>query len=119
MILKNKKAQALQNNLIQIILIGLILILFVTAITSKSDSRSIKQQVLEKQTALLIDSAIPDTDIILEKANLNGAIQDIKINKNHILITIDGLVSLKGHYFFTKYKVEIIETKSSFIIQIR
>lgn len=119
--MKNKKATNSQEVIIHLILIILITTLFVLHLSSKIDSRYIKQQVLEKQTALLINSAIPGMNLTIEKANVNGYINEIKIEKNKVYIRLDGIPSNNGYQFISQYNVILTEdeTKTKYIIQIK
>jgi len=104
--------------IIHIILAGLILAIFFMATSEKINARGVRQQVLEKQTALLIDSAIPYTNIEISKDNINGIIRKIELKDGRIYIEIEGLTSFNGYPYFTKYSVNIEETPNKFIIKI-
>ncbi len=111
----------MQEVIVHLILILLITTLFILNLSSKIDSRSVKQQVLEKQTALLIDSAIPGMNFIIQKNNVNGYISKIEIKDNKIFIQIDGLVSLRGYPIITQHLIQLIEDEdqTEYIIQIK
>lgn len=118
--MKNKKGTNMQEIITHLILILLITTLFILNLSSKIDSRNVKQQILEKQTALLIDSAIPGMSFIIQKNNVNGYINKIEIKENKIFVQIDGLVSVKGYPIMTQHKVQLIEdsNQNKYIIQI-
>ncbi|MDD4563781.1 MAG: hypothetical protein PHF09_02820 [Candidatus Nanoarchaeia archaeon] len=118
--MKNKKGTNMQEIITHLILILLITTLFILNLSSKIDSRNVKQQILEKQTALLIDSAIPGMSFIIQKNNVNGYINKIEIKENKIFVQIDGLVSVNGYPILTQHNVQLIEdsNQNKYIIQI-
>ena len=117
--MKSKRGDSLQQNLIYIIILVLVISLFLLTIYTKSDSRYLKKQVLEKQTALMIDSAVPNTDIILRKQYISGFINDITIEDSRIFITVDGLKSVEGYPLLTEYSLDVSETDDKFVIEVR
>lgn len=118
--LKNDKRGSLMNKVIvHLILIGLIFAIFITANAEKVNARGVKQQVLEKQTALLIDSAVPGMRFEINKLNQYGYVDDIKIKNGNIHIFVNGLVSLEGYPFFTRYQVSVRQEENKFIIEIK
>lgn len=114
-----KKAKLLNRVLIQIILIAIIFVIFVFAVAGKLNARDVKQQVLEKQLALLIDASEPDTTLYIKKDNLNGYINSIEIKEGRVRVTVEGLVSLKGYPIITKHHIRIEEDPTKFLIKIR
>lgn len=116
---KNKKGGVNQQYLVEIILAGLIITLFLFATMQKSDSRYVKQQIIEKQTALLIESASPGMSFTLNKANQNGFINNIKIENGRIFTNVEGLKSIKGYPYFSKYTILVKQENDKFIIEVK
>jgi hypothetical protein len=116
--MKNKRGDSLQQNLIYIIILVLVISLFMLAIYTKGDTKALKKQVLEKQTALMIDSAIPGTEIILRKQYINGYINNILIQDSRIFVSVDGLKSLDGYPLITEYHLEVEEIENKFVIKV-
>jgi Na+-transporting NADH:ubiquinone oxidoreductase subunit NqrC len=114
--MKNKKAQLLQQTLIHIIIIGLVASIFMVAEIQRLDNRGLKQQLLERQTALFIDSAVPGINITIDKLNIAGYVGNVKVEENKIYITVEGLVSLNGYPIFSQYDVRVEEDDESFKI---
>ncbi len=104
--------------IVHIILIALIFGLFVLAATYKSNSRDVKQQVLEKQLALLIDSAVPETTITVKKAYMNGGITDLEIKEGRIFVYVDNQGYSKGYPYFTKYNVNLELDSENYYLKI-
>lgn len=118
-IVKNKRGDIMQLYLIQIILSALFIVLFLMATMQKADSRGVKQQVLEKQIALLIDSATPGMSFGIRKINLNGYVNGVSIKEGRVFVNVEGLVSLKGYSYFTKYAVDVREYDDKFVIMVK
>ena len=107
--------------IIHIILVGFIFAMFILASGGQVNSRGVKQQVLEKQIALLIDSSTQGTTLNLEKVYLAGNIEKIILQSGKVYVSINGLSSAKGYPYFTKYDVTVSESddKSKWVIQIK
>lgn len=118
-LIKNKKANFLQQSVIHIIIIGLIFSLFFLATTNKANSRLVKQQILEKQIALLIDSGVPGMDFYILKSNLWGKVDSIRIDKNKVFVYVDGYTISNGYPFFTEYNIDVETIDKGFFIKIR
>jgi len=116
--MKNKRALTKQT-LVGIIFVTMVLILFTSAIWQRTDSRGVKQDMTEKQTALLIDSAISGTNIIIYKKNNDMIVNSVEIKNSNVYINIDGLVSISGYPFFSKYTVYVVEEEDSFNIIVK
>jgi hypothetical protein len=112
-----KRAEVMHEVIIHIILVGLIFALLFMSTSEKINARGVRQQVLEKQTALLIDSASPGMSFEISKENINGKVKNIELKEGKVHIEIEGLTSLKGYPYFTKYSVEVEETQNKFIIR--
>jgi len=115
----NKKANLLHQILVQLILIALIFGLFYLSTMAKANSRVVKQQVLEKEIALLIDSAEPETNLYIYKLNINGYINKIILKNSSVSVYVDEYSLSKGYPFFTRYNVSISEDQDKFIIYIK
>lgn len=109
----------MQQYLIQIILSALLIVLFLMAMAQKVDSRGVKRQVLEKQFALLIDSAGPGMTFSIDKLSLNGNINRIRVEGGRVFVDINGLLSLKGYPYFSKYYVSVVEHSDKFVIEVK
>ena len=117
---KNKKASfdIIKETILHIFLIGLIFAIFLLGISLQTSSYNTKQQVLEKQTALMIDSGFPGNEIIIQKKNRNGYISDLKLEDNKIFIFLENQKQLKGHAYFSEYVVKLEEQPEYYIIKI-
>lgn len=105
--------------IIHVILIGLIFAIFLTAISGKINGRDIKQQVLEKQIALLIDSAESGMSFEIIKSNINGFVSDVKVKENKIFVIVDGFASYNGYPYFSKYSVGVEEFDDKFVVSVK
>lgn len=114
----NKRGSILGKVLTNIILIGLVYAIFFIAVAGRVNGRDVKQQILEKQTALLIDSASPGMSFFIISANINGFVSDVHINNNRIFITVDGFVSQSGYPYFSRYSINIKKLKDGFLVSI-
>lgn len=114
----NKRGN-MQKYLIEIILSALLISLLLFATIQKSDSRFVKQQVIEKQMALLIASASPGMSFSINQFNLNGYINNLRIEKGRIFADVDGLKSLKGYPYSSRYNINVKQEKDKFIIEVK
>ena len=117
--MKDKRASIMHQIIIHIVLIGLIFAIFIVAVAERANSRDVKQQVLEKQTALLIDSAVPGMDFEIKRANVNGLVENVKIGDGKVFIKVGGLDSFRGYPYFSKYSVRVTSDKDKFIVSVR
>ena len=119
----NKKAGAdlTRQIIFQIILVGLILGIFFASASLRVNGKAVKQQILEKQLALLIDSAIPETTLIVNKLNEKGKIKSIEIRNGRIFVLVEDSKISNGYPFFTKYNVnaKYEEENGRFLITIK
>ncbi len=113
-----KRGRLLHQIVVHIILVGILFAVFFMATAGKVNARGVKQQVIEKQTALLIDSAIPGMSFEIEKLNLNGNIADLEVKNGRVYATVAGLNSAKGYPYFSPYHVRVEETDFKFIVRI-
>ncbi len=114
--MKNKKAQMLQQTLVHLILVGLVAGIFIIAMVSRQDNRGLKQELAEKQTALLIDSAEAGTNITIYKKNNGMTVNNVEIKNGKVMISLEGSTLEKGYPFFSKYKVSVVKEESYFKI---
>ncbi len=116
--LSNKKANLMQKLIIEVVMAGFVFAIFLYAISGRVNSRDVKQQVLEKQTALLIDSAMPGMTFSLNKVNVNGYIDKIEIKQGRVFVYVEGIKLSKGYPYFTRYSVELEEDEDKFYINV-
>ena len=109
--MKNKKGGFLQETTIEIILIALIFVLFIFGTAGKTDTRGVHQQIIEKQLALMIDSAVPGMEFNIPKLTRHGIVDNIEIKEGAIYVAVDGFGSLDGYPIFTKYQLETDQEK--------
>ena len=115
---RNKKAEMLQQVLIHIILIALIFGLFFMAIVGRTDSRGVKQQVVEKQLAILVDSASVGMTFSIWKENPSGNIEDVRVSDGKIYVDLPGLKSEDGYPFFSLYKIRVYDDEDKFYLEV-
>ncbi len=118
-VLRGKRGSILNQVIIHLILIGLILAIFVTATAGKINSRGVRQQVLEKEVALLIDSAIPGMDFEIRRVYLNGIVNSVELRGGRVHIGVEGYDSFVGYPYFSKYSVSVAEEGDKFVVKIR
>lgn len=117
--MKNKTASLLHEILIHIILIALIFALFYAATLDKASSRAVKQQVLEKQIALIIDSASPGMEFTIQKNNMKGTVSNMEIKEGRVFAYVDGQSLSKGYPYFSKNYVSLEKKEGEYLIKIR
>jgi len=113
-----KRGAILKMVIIHIILVGFIFAVFLFATADKINARGVRQQVLERQVALLIDSAVPGMEFEVRKVNLNGVVQRVEVKNGAVLISVEGLSSIKGDPYFTPYDVGVVEEEDKFVVRI-
>jgi hypothetical protein len=104
---KNKKAGMVHQVIIHLILIAIIFGMFFLATVGRTNSRAVKQQVLEKQIALLIDAAEPGVSIDVYQINGNGVVGGLVLSNGKVFVTINNLISTRGYPYFSKYDVSV------------
>ena len=114
-----KKGEILNQVLVHIVLVGLIFAIFIFATAGRINGRDVKQQVLEKELALLIDSAEAGMEFGIQKAMINGVINNIEIKEGTVFVVVEGLGSYKGYPDFSKHSVSVREEGNKFIIGVR
>jgi len=114
----NKRGNVLRKVIIHIILIVLIFGLFLMANAGKINGRGVGQQVIEKEVALLIDSAVPGMSFEIFKLNANGLVENVNLKNGRIFIRVDGFASVRGYPYFSKYKVSVSGEQNKFVVKI-
>ncbi|MFH1238434.1 MAG: hypothetical protein ABIH79_02760 [archaeon] len=112
----NKRGGLLHQTIVHLVLVGLILALFLLATAGKINARGVRQQVLEKQMALLIDAAVPGMSFEIEKNNINGLVQKVEIKEGKVFIMVEGLGSFRGYPYFSRYSVSVKEKENKFVV---
>lgn len=115
----NKKASLLNEVIIHIILIALVLAVFLFATAGRVGGRDVKQQVIEKQIALLIDSAEAGMSFEINKINMNGLVDKVEVRDGKVFVGVEGFGSTKGYPYFSRYSVEVDENESKFIVKVK
>ena len=115
-IVRDKRGELLNRLVVHVILVGIIFAIFLTATGDKINARGVRQQVLEKQFALLIDSAQPGMNFTVEKENVNGIIDDVRISGGRIFVDVEGLHSLKGYPYFSLYNARVVTEEKRFTV---
>ena len=118
-LLTSKRGGLLHQVIIHLVLVGLIFALFLFATAGKINARGVKQQVLEKQMALLIDAAVPGMSFEIEKNNVNGIVQKVEIEDGKVFIMVEGLGSFKGYPYFSRYSVGVREEENKFVVSVQ
>jgi len=113
-----KRGAILKMVIIHILLVGFVFAVFLFATADKINARGVRQQVLEKQVALLIDSAVPGMEFAISKVNLNGVVHKVEIKGGAVLISVEGLSSIKGYPYFTPYDVGVREEEDKFVVMV-
>jgi len=117
--LQKKSGELMYEIIIHLILIGLIFALFFYVTAGRVNSKEVKQQVVEKEIALLIDSAEKGMSFSVNRLNMNGQINGLKIENGKVLALIDNLKFSKGYEYFSKYSVSVVEKEDRFVVNVR
>jgi hypothetical protein len=117
--IESKRANLLNQVVIQIILVGIIFAIFFMGVAGQVNGRDVKQQVLEKQTALLIDAADVGMSFDILKVNINGLISKVEVRDGRIFIAVDGFPSFSGYPYFSRYSVSVEEESDRFRVVVR
>ena len=113
-----EKASILHQVIMHLVIIGVLFALFFLATAGRVDSREVRQQVLEKQLALLIDSGLPGMSFSVSKINRDGFVTRIETLDGEIFSYVDGSKFSEGYPYFSKYNVRIEENELEFLIKI-
>ena len=116
--MKEKKATIVHEMILHIVLVGLLFALFFVATAGRVDNNSVKQQIVEKQTSLLIESAVPGMSFAINKINRNGRINKIEIKEGRVFAYLGNQQFSKGYPYFTRYKIELEEDEEKYLIKI-
>lgn len=116
---KSKKAGILNQVVAHLILVGLIFAIFIFATAGKINARDFRQQVIEKQIALLLDSSEPGFSFEIQKKNLKGEINSIEIKKGMVFVSVDGLMSYRGYPYFSPYKISVENLGDKFVVSVK
>jgi hypothetical protein len=114
-----KRGEVLNQVVVHLVLIGLIFAIFIFATAGRINGRDMKQQVLEKEIALLIDSAESGMEFGIQKRMINGVINNIEIKEGKVFVTVEGLGSFKGYPYFSKHSVSVRAEGNKFIISVK
>jgi hypothetical protein len=116
--MKAKKGQILNSVVVHLILIGIIFALFFLANADKINQRGVKQQVIEKEISLLIESGVPGMSFEIKKINFNGNISRIEIKEGKVFATVAGFRSASGYPYFSPYSISVIEEEDKFVVKL-
>src|SRR3989339_610017 len=114
-----KKGDILSKAVIQIILVGLLFAVFFLALEGRLEARGIKQQVLEKELALLIDASESGFSFEIVKKSLNGLVDGVEVRDGRIYVKVDGLPSSKGYPYFSSNEVFVEEDLDKFVVRVK
>jgi hypothetical protein len=113
---KSRRGGILNQVIIHLVLVGIVLAIFVFATAGKVNARGVKQQVLEKQLALLIDGAELGMRFEINKKNVDGEVFDVEISRGRIYVGVEGLSSVEGYPYFSKYNVRVEREPDKFVV---
>ena len=120
---KNKRGDIVYQTATHIILIAIIFAVFFLAATSRVHSKVIQQQILEKQTALLIDAASSGMTIVVpqnyKKQGLKGYIQNIELKQGRVFVYMEWQGFSKGYPYFSRYDVSVEKEEGYYYIRVR
>ena len=116
---RGKRGSILNEVIIHVILIALVTAIFLFAVSDRVNGRDVRQQVLEKQMALLIDSAEAGMNFEISKANVNGFVDSVGVQGDRIYIGVAGFRSVSGYPYFSRYSVEVEEEGDKFVVSIK
>ena len=112
----DKKGINIYEVLLHLILIAFIFGAFIFATVGRAGSKGVKQQVVEKQIALLIDSAESGMTFSVTKFNMNGAISKLWVEEGKVHALIENQKQSNGYPFFSKYDVSFREDENKFYL---
>ena len=115
----NRRGALLNQIIVQIVLVVLIFSVLLMLTADKINARGVKQEVVEGELALLIDSAIPGMSFSVWRIGINGAISNVQVKNGRIFVSLDGLNALKGHAYFSRYDVSVEETDDKFMVMVK
>lgn len=113
-----KKGSILDSFVINIILVAVIFAIFLLAVSGRVNSRDVHQQVLEKQLALLIDSADAGMSFGVMKVNVKGLVDSIEVRDGRVFAKIDGFPSFQGYPYFSRHSVSVSDEGDKFVVHV-
>ena len=115
----NKKGESLlYQMIIHLIIVVLLFGLFFFTTTGRVSSKEVKQQVIEKELALLISSAESGMSFSVEKVNMNGVVSKIEVREEKIYSYVGGSSFSNGYDYFSKYDVRVVEEDDKFVVSV-
>jgi hypothetical protein len=114
----DKRGELMNQIIVQIILIVLIFAVFLMVTADKINGRGVKRQVVEKELALLVDSAIPGMSFSVWKVSIDGIVNNVELKEGKIFVSVDGLVSVKGYPYFSRHDVSVVEEDDKFVVKV-
>lgn len=109
----------MQELIIELIIIALVFGMFFLALNYRVQADGVKAQLIEKQTAMLIEGGESGMSYIVYKTNRNGVIWKMEIKNNRIFAYPGKLQYTKGYPFFTRYDISLEEKEDRFVISIK
>ncbi len=112
------KRGILNSVIIQIILAVLVMIGLLMAVSERVNARDVRQQVLEKQMALLIDAADVGMEFGVRKVNVKGLVDNLEVRDGRIFVAVDGLGFSDGYPYFSRHGVSVSDAGDKFVVKI-
>ena len=113
---KGKRGDVLHEIIIQIIIIAIVIVASIFAVEAKANTNGVKQQILEKELAIIIDASDNGYKFEVSKQNRDGLVDKIEIRDGRIFVGVNGFFIGEGYPFFSAHKIRIEEDKTKFII---
>ncbi|NPE29612.1 hypothetical protein HNV12_16955 [Methanococcoides sp. SA1] len=113
------KRGEMQSHVLQAIFVALIFIGLLMAVSERVNARDVRQQVLEKQMVLLIDSAEAGMEFGIRKVNVKGLVDNVKVEKGRVFVAVDGLGYSDGYPYFSRHSVSVEEEEDKFVVVIK
>ena len=113
-----KRGSLLQKTVVHIIIVALVLALLLMGVMRRGSKDDIKMDLLEKQTALLIEASPQGTILEINEQNINGLISRLEITDNKIYIDVGNAKSTEGYRFFSQHTVTATKEENKYIIRI-
>ena len=117
--MEKKFGNVMYEVIIHLVLVALIFALFVFVTAGRTSSKEVKQQILEKQLALLIDSAPEGMSFSVYKLNKNGFISKIELKEGRVYAYIEDQKSSKGYPYFSVYDVSVLEAQNKYTVSVK
>jgi len=112
-----KRGASVESFALQGIMIVLVFVGLLFAVNERVSARDVRIQVLEKQLALLIDSAEGGFNFSVAKVNVNGLVDNVYVEDGNVYVKVDGLPG-GGYPYFSRYDVSVVEEDSRFVVVI-